>query len=84
MQTERLYGLRYPSRSIINRKMTIFRVYNKKVIDYIVKYSELVHMAEMHKLRHMNSFRIFYDIQSITYKYWGFKESEKMKTEPYL
>ena len=28
-------------------------------------------MAEMHsQARHMNSFRIFYDIQSITYKYF--------------
>ena len=35
MPTERPYGLGYPSRSIINRKMTILRVYNKKVIDWI-------------------------------------------------
>ena len=39
---------------------------------YIVKYSEQVHMARMRKVvhpRHMNSFRIFYDIHSITYTY---------------
>ena len=35
------------------------KVYNKKVINYTVKYSALVHMAETHELvcilRHMNS-----------------------------
>ena len=61
-------------RSIINRKITIQRVYNKKVIECIslnIRNSfiwrrctrKLVHP------RHMNSFRIFYDIHSITYKY---------------
>ena len=38
---------------------------------YIVKYSELFPMAEMHSqaraFGHMHSFRIFYDIHSITY-----------------
>ena len=37
---------------------------------YIVKYSEIVHMAEklVHP-RHLNSFRIVYDIHSITFMY---------------
>ena len=35
----------------------------------IVKYSELVHIAETHSQARASSFRIFYDIHSITYKY---------------
>ena len=62
-------------RNIINRKIIIQRVYNKNVIECIslnIRNSfiwrrctrKLVHP------RHMNSFRIFYDIHSITYTYF--------------
>ena len=62
--------------SIINRKMTFLRVYNKKVIECIYrKYSELVHMAEMHsQARASSPYELVpnilrYAVHSITYLY---------------
>ena len=42
---------------------------------YTVKYSELVHMAEMHSQARASSpyERIFYNIHSITYNYFSIK-----------
>ena len=53
-------------RRIINRKMTTFRVYDKGLLN---PYRKILGTRKLVHPRHMNSFRIFYDIHSITYAY---------------